>query len=1079
MMRMSGRISSLSMLLVIAPTLLAQNASGSLSGQIKDGQGVPVSGATVTITSPAMMQARVVMTNEKGEYKAPLLPPGDYRVVVAKSGFVGSEARGVRIGMGASARQDLTVKPITTASAVVEVSAASAEVDKSDTKVATNYSAESLEALPVMTRSLQDTADLSAGFAMGTNGQLSVRGSATSNTMLKVNGVDIKDDFQGVQLGQWYVEDAIEDIQAVVSPLHARNGRALGGSVNAITKSGGNEFTGSIRAKFSRDSWGSNGPRTVWTPGALNAVDDLSRTYDITFAGPILKDRLWFAYAGTMVPKTGNVVKISSAPKGVNSFVRTLDPLFDALPGLPHGFELASEVFESYQLPRTDDRSFHEFKLKGSITANHTLQVGASKFEWDMSNRSGWGSRIARREAWGPQKDVNDVITADYTGILGASTFISARYQWSESKGTWPKGDPAFGDEMVELWGDYKTGVDDIQIVGFPFGLGHAPKDGFRKATSWGVEVKHIADWFGSHEIDLGLDSRNGELSNPQQVGTKNAYFRVGGAFVNRATDDWRFPVIRWTGPYSIGQSGSGRTGMAPYMEQYYGEDGVTKNSVLGLYINDAWTINDHWNLMVGVRYDKLGVKDTDGSTMAKPSDFSPRFSLKYDVNGDGRHVFTLTGARFNGDINAAFTSSFVKSAQTKSARLGWTGAALGEAQPLPGLYNLDGNDNGNYGLRWVPYSALTNPLNYALESLSLTDPYGLLVDPDGPGPDRPKAKVLPTSNAFYFMDQSQAFVVDPDLKSPYKDEFTLGYRRDFGEGSFFSATYVHAEWKRDWAVRQDYDPSGQNMVVMVDPSGSGKTLKAAQTFVYNSNHLKRTFDSLELQWQMRLSSIWTLGGNYTYGHLIGNTNGGDDVNSSFRDNGPTGPFNNRLWKMGVLGLSEKDFAPTGRLSNDVEHRARLLLTALVPLGRGHMTFGWAARYDSGNPWSLSNTSAMMMGTAPGGVAAPTVYSLYHGGRGQYTNMDSFRVDFKISWNIPVGYKKLSIIGDIAVENFFNTNMQTWYPNDEISNEYGYYFNEPTTYFLANPYRFGKPDPAEDNYWLGARNVTASFGFRF
>ena len=139
--RLLGKVA---LALSVGASLCAQETTGQLVGSVKDPKNAPLAGARILIRAPQLIQPRTVVTDSQGGFRAPLLPPGDYSVTVTKDGFAGSMATNLRISVGANIRQDFTLKPVTTASTVVEVVASAGSVDKTDTKTSTTLSAETL-----------------------------------------------------------------------------------------------------------------------------------------------------------------------------------------------------------------------------------------------------------------------------------------------------------------------------------------------------------------------------------------------------------------------------------------------------------------------------------------------------------------------------------------------------------------------------------------------------------------------------------------------------------------------------------------------------------------------------------------------------------------------------------------------------------------------------------------------------------------------------------------------------------------------------------------------------------------------
>lgn len=1065
------RVSPLAMFLAAGTALVAQS-TGTLTGMVTDSKGTPIAGARVTISSPAMFAPRVLVTPQNGVWRAPLLPVGYYKVAVSKDGFVGSEAQNIRIGLGANARQDLVIKPVSQAQAVVEVVAAGAEADKADTKASANFSAEQLATLPGASRGVAGAADLAPGLTTGVGGSYSVRGGATQNTMYSVNGTSVKDDYQGDLTGTFYIEDNIEDVQVILSPLNARTGRNLGGSMNVVTKTGGNEFHGSIRADFDRTAWRSRSHSAIPSSSENRVNDDLRKSYQVTINGPIIKDRLWFALGTILTPASstsftlGNnydpelaTAPISTGIAAVDNFIRTG----------PAGYQNAVPFDGNAPYTRKQDSKYYEGKLTGAITPDHTLEVSYSKAEDTLDNRNpyGDGSSLGTLAALGTQTEDKQTYGFAYRGVLTASTFIEARYNKLDSATAFPAGAPGYQQGGLYIRSGLDPAYDGIpSLVGYqtggsyPFGIGITPSPDRRNNRSGGVNIKSYQDLAGSHDIDFGYEFYKAVRGTSRQQGTDNWFINQNWAFVN-AAGNYLFPVVNWEGPGVNGQSGSGNSGPATVMFKYLGQDGTTENRTDSFYINDQWTINSHWNLMLGLRYDRMKVKDTDGAEIANASDFSPRFQLRYDLNGDSKHLFTLTAARFNGDFTTGFTDAFIKKADAVYYRAGWS------ANPND-LSDYTSGSLAGY-VNFVDYNALRDPANYG--------------------------------RVFGYTDNSQTYVLDKDLEAPYMDEITLGYRRNFAEGSSVELTYVNRSWKKDWAFRTDYQ--ADQIKTLLSPVDYGMKPQRIQTIrVFNSNDLKREYNGLELKWTTKLSSVWTMGGNWTYSRLTGNNNGGDsNTGQSFRDNTPAGYYSNRNYLTQVMGLSDAQFAPTGPLFQDQTHRGRLHLTAMLPLGKGTMSFAWMLRYDSGSAWGVAGTRAF---TNAAGVAlasiprlpaevvtvggssytvnspqAPTAYTYWYSGRGAYRTNDQYSVDFKLSFNVPLGISRLMMIGDVQVYNLFNQIQVTDLCNDFAANSGSAltYKNYPVIEKAAN---FGTTRPGSGiNYWNSGRSVAASLGIRF
>jgi hypothetical protein len=318
-------------------------------------------------------------------------------------------------------------------------------------------------------------------------------------------------------------------------------------------------------------------------------------------------------------------------------------------------------------------------------------------------------------------------------------------------------------------------------------------------------------------------------------------------------------------------------------------------------------------------------------------------------------------------------------------------------AQPLPG----DATDPQR-GVRFVNYNQLTAVDSYSTEPM----------------------------NAANVRVQN---LIDSDLQAPYMDELTLNYRRSWSSGSFVSITGVHRVWKQEWAFATDYDPANwavniPGTATTLNPGG----INVIATRIFNSDDLEREYNGIELEWNSRINAIWSVGGNWTWSRLTGNQEGGDAFGTTFRDNTPPSYFSNRAAKL-AMGMSNDEISPSGALGNNVTNRARLHVSAVLPLGKGTISYSAMLRYSSGRNYSHVVNDPYPAGTftsmATPSQQAPAQYTAFVGGRGQFAGNDTYGVDFKLNYQVPLGIKKLMLIGDITVSNLFNHTCSTGLEN--------------------------------------------------
>jgi hypothetical protein len=277
---------TLAALLVVAMPLVAQTL-GSLTGTVNF-DSAPLPGATVTISSPALQGTRTTTTDVNGNYNFAALPPGQYQVEITMESMETATVP-ARVTLGGTARADATLRLTTVAESITVTAAAPAVLET--TEVQANIQADLVEDLPIG-RTIQQTITLAPGVNNnGPGGNLVVGGGYAYDTLYVVNGAVTNENLRG-QTDDLFIEDAIQETTVLTGGISAEYGRFTGGVVSAITKSGGNEFSGSFRDSFTNPSWDET------TPGEAQQDSVLNEQYEATLGGRIVRDRLWFFGAG-------------------------------------------------------------------------------------------------------------------------------------------------------------------------------------------------------------------------------------------------------------------------------------------------------------------------------------------------------------------------------------------------------------------------------------------------------------------------------------------------------------------------------------------------------------------------------------------------------------------------------------------------------------------------------------------------------------------------------------------------------------------------------------------------------------
>ena len=292
MARSSGnrRFSAIILALVAAPVaLVAQTSTTSaLAGIIRDGAGKPLAGATVRITSPAMIGGeRTTVSAANGAYRFSALPPGRFKVVVTAPGLQTlSQSETLELGQTSTVNWKF---PASIASATVEVTASASNVETSTVALTQNYDTAALASLPVE-RSISGIMNLTPGV-----NESRAWGGYSGENAYMMDGVNISDPSGGTV---WIYPniDWFSEVQVAGLGANAEFGGFMGGFVNGLIKRGGNTVEGSFAAYYADSKWQSR--INASHPDLPESDKDIlpSKNWDaaMSIGGPIIKDKLWY-----------------------------------------------------------------------------------------------------------------------------------------------------------------------------------------------------------------------------------------------------------------------------------------------------------------------------------------------------------------------------------------------------------------------------------------------------------------------------------------------------------------------------------------------------------------------------------------------------------------------------------------------------------------------------------------------------------------------------------------------------------------------------------------------------------------
>ena len=603
---------------LIATPALAQNPTGTLTGVVTGPDGAALPGVTITAESPNLQGARVVTTGPNGTYKLGFLPPGDYQVTYELDGF-STSTRAVKISAAVNTVSDIQMQLGAVEEEIV-VTGQQAAISESSTGSST-YSYDEVEDLPIQ-RDLDSVVTLTPGTTVsGVTGGVSIAGAMTFENLWTLNGVVINENVRGQEL-PLFIEDAIQETTTQVSGISAEYGRFQGGVINAITKSGGNEFTGSFRVNLTNDDWVSE------TPLSSPATDDINESFEATLGGYLWKDHIWFFGAGRDQESTSTAqLNVTNIPF-VNNFEQTR----------------------------------YEGKLTGTIADAHTV-VG-SYLEIDQFSGPTFSFNAIDEGSLTSREDPQELKSVNYTGILTPSFFVEAQYSEREFQ--------------ISVGG----GANSRDLVGGTLMRTRSGSERYYTPTFCGVCEQEIrnnentlakASWFlstesaGTHDLVFGYDTFTDiRFSVNHQTGSD---FTVWDSSFNIIGDEV-FPTVY---PCQPGGGCETTTGQNPGFNSAWigwwavfnlGDAQPTDFETNSFYVNDRWQLNENWSFNLGVRYDESAGTNSASVEVLDDNEVSPRVGINWDVNGDG----DLVAHANYGTYVAAITNTIADSTSSGGA---------------------------------------------------------------------------------------------------------------------------------------------------------------------------------------------------------------------------------------------------------------------------------------------------------------------------------------------------------------------------------------------------------------------------
>lgn len=627
---------------LMAPTVaLAQDyTSGTLSGRVQGIDGSSVAGATVTIRSAAQGVTRTTTSGPDGNFRFALIPAGRYDLTVAAEGFE-SQTDQVAVSTGGTASYEFTVAAVGGATQIddVVVTGARRQVAFTETTTGASLDVEELvEQLPIA-RTVTAVTLLAPGAVAGDSAfsvatsQLqtppSLAGASVAENAYYVNGLNTTNFVNGLG-GAGVPFEFYKTVDVKTGGYSAEFGRATGGIINAVTKSGTNDFVVELHGTWDMDSLREDTPNDVYLQNSLGEFEEKTLTLEV--GGPILRDRL-FAY-------------------GIVAYQDT---------------NLASGVTDgTYRVDEYSDDPFYGVKLDGYITADHRVE-----FTYFDTARE----RTRTNYSFDPATDIisttvnstetlqqgGDNYVARYTGNFTNWLTVSAAY--GESNSNLASVNNLVGESRVT---DFRTNSSGVRVSRQSAGSTVSPFETTRKFYRADADI--YFDLMGEHHVRVGIDNEQTTLT---ETSTPN-----GGLI------------------YELRTAGATNTlGLAAGTEyistRRFVSGGGFEGENKAIYIQDSWDVNDRLNLQLGWRQDKFQVSDPNGTPFVSFQDEQAlRLGFAFDPTGEATSRFYGSYGRYYlpPASNTAYRMAAPAVDFNEFYRGAGPGGTLGPLDPVTGL---------------------------------------------------------------------------------------------------------------------------------------------------------------------------------------------------------------------------------------------------------------------------------------------------------------------------------------------------------------------------------------------------------